>query len=121
MKILTPSRARVLSCFLLLTNVSFALRDADVSVKYSVATALNSALARTSLLAVLAQQTASPAKADSTPQPPTQLPPDSYVAIVVGIMFLAGIVLLLIKWPRRRARGGVYPFPRPYGKRRRAS
>jgi hypothetical protein len=106
---------------LLLTNISFAVRDVDVSMKDSVATAPNAAFARTSLLAVLAQQTASAAKTDSTPQPPTQLPPDSYVGAVVAIMFLGGIVLLLAKWPRRRARGSVHPFPRPYGKRRRVS
>ena len=121
MKILTLSRACLLSCLLLLTNISFALRDADIAMKYSMGTAVNSAFARTSLLAVLAQQTASPAKADSAPQPTTQLPPDSYVGTVVAIMFLAGIVLLLVKWSRRRVRGTVYPFPRAHGKRRRAS
>jgi hypothetical protein len=124
MKILTPSCTVILSSFLLFTNVSFAWRDANVSLKRSAELATNSAvaLATGTFLADAAQQTESPAKADSTPQPPAQLPPDSYVATAVGVMFLAGIVLLLAKWPRRRrANRNVYRFPRNTNRTRRAS
>jgi hypothetical protein len=104
--------------------MSFAWRDADVSLKRSAQLATNSAVAFATgtFLADAAQQTESPAKADSTVQPPAQLPPDSYVAMVVAIMFLAGIVLLLAKWPRRRrANRNVYRFPRNTNRTRRAS
>jgi hypothetical protein len=67
MNILTPARARVLSSFLLLTNMSFAWRDMDVSLKHAAGMGTNSAVtfATVTFLADAAQQSASPAKANS--------------------------------------------------------
>lgn len=123
MKALDASSRRTLSCLLLLTNIAFASREADVSMRYPVGIAGNSAvrLAATTVLANLTQESTTPAKENSAPKPEVQMPPDYEVGAVVGAMFLAGVILLFAKWPRRRASKNIYRFPRPPRKARRAS
>ena len=123
MEVLTSLNTVVLPCFLLLTHMAFASQDTDASAKYSAGIVRTSSarLAATTLLAEVAQQTASAAKDASPPKPQIEFAPDSYVGAVVGVMFLAGIVMLLIKWPRRRPRQNVYGFPRAPKRTRRAS
>jgi hypothetical protein len=103
--------------------MGFGLPGADVSMKYSVRIADNSAvrLAASTFFADLGQQSTPPAKDNPASKLKIQLSPDSYVGAVVGTMFLAGVILLLAKWPRRRVRRNIYRFPRAPRRARRAS
>jgi hypothetical protein len=123
MKVLASLNIFVLPCFLLLTHIAFASQGTDASMKYSAGIVRTSSarLAAATLLAEVAQQTASAAKDASPPKPQIELAPDSYVGAVVAVMFLAGIVMLLIKWPRRQPPRNVHSFPHAPKRTRRAS
>src|SRR5689334_9248907 len=55
----------------------------------------------------------------STPKQTTTPVPASYVGTVVGLMFLSGVALLMIKLQRRKPRKSIYRYSRSrYGRSR---
>jgi hypothetical protein len=78
--------------------------------------------AQSTLLAVLVAPTQDQGTTpddSGTPKQTTTPVPASYVGTVVGLMFLSGVILLMIKLQRRKPRRSIYRYGRPrYGRSR---
>jgi hypothetical protein len=119
----------VLSCCFFLSIPVFGSTDAKILVKHYVRISdVGGAQLATTAVAIdppskkRSSESDKSGPEDNAPKENSRVP-DSYVGTVVGLMFLAGIALLMTKWPRRRIRRRIYEFGRPKSReyKRRAS
>jgi len=112
MKFLTSRKILGLFCWFLVATPLFASAHKTVSFQYGKTTA-NMASVSLALLfgwAAPSKQEVTIADQKSAPQVNTSSVSNSYVGAVVGTMFLAGVVLMIVKLQRHKPRRSIHRY-----------
>ena len=121
MNLATTPKLITLLCCLLAAYPLRALTGIVASHEHSPMTQVIAG-AQSTLVAVLvapAQDQGTTPDDSSTPKQTTTPVPASYVGTVVGLLFISGVTLLMIKLQRRKPRRSIYRYGRPrYGRSR---